>query len=123
MSFLKNKKLLKKVVFTSMSIPMLYNTIWAWDWQARRKVEKQKMVDERIHKLSQRPILISSPSEIPINSLSKEEFDKDWLYTPVKIKGIFGHDKESMVQRVVKGDRGLEIITPLYTGIDKQGRL
>jgi cytochrome oxidase assembly protein ShyY1 len=24
---------------------------------------------------------------------------------------------------VVKGERGLEIITPLYTGIDKQGRL
>ena len=123
MAFSKNKLLFKKIIFTSMSIPMLYNTIWAWDWQARRKIEKQKMVDERIHKLSKPAIPISSPAEIPVNSLSKEQFDKDWLFTPVRIKGIFGHDKESMVQRVVKGERGLEIITPLYTGIDKQGRL
>lgn len=97
MSFIKNKKLFKKVVFTSMSIPMLYNTIWAWDWQAKRKIEKQIQVKERIEKLSQPPILLSSPSEIPINTVSKEEFDRDWLFTPVKIKGIFGHDKERMV--------------------------
>ena len=36
------------------------------------------------------------------------------------MKGIFDHTKETMIQRTVKGDRGYEIITPLYTGIDKK---
>lgn len=55
------------------------------------------MVDERIYKLSQPAMLIEDPTTIPINSISKEEFDKEWLFKPVKLKGIFGHDKESMV--------------------------
>ena len=67
------KNVLKKVVFTSISIPMLYKTIWAWKWQAARKIEKQAMIDERISKLSQKPVLITDPqSEIPINQLTEE---------------------------------------------------
>ena len=55
-----------------------------------------------------------------MSNKSKEEFDKEWLYRPVKLSGIFDHDKEQMIQRTVKGDTGLEIITPLYTGVDKK---
>ena len=28
-----------------------------------------------------------------------------------------------MVQRTVKGDAGLEVLTPMYTGVDKAGKL
>ena len=56
--------------------------------------------------------------------MEKEEFEKQWLYRPVTIKGIFDHDKEVMIQRTVGGNRGYEIITPLFTGIDpKSGQL
>ena len=51
--------------------------------------------------------------------MSKEDFDKEWLYKPIQIKGIFDHSKETMIHRTVKGERGLEIVTPLYTGIDQ----
>ena len=57
--------------------------------------------------------------EIPINEMSKEDFDKEWLYKPVKIKGFFDHSKETMIGRNSKDEWGFEIIAPLYTGIDK----
>jgi cytochrome oxidase assembly protein ShyY1 len=92
------KNLLKKVVFTSLSVPMLYKTIWAWNWQAERKIEKKAMIDERIFKLSQKPLEIKDPqAEIPINSMSPEDFKKEWLYKPVRLRGIFDHSKEVMI--------------------------
>ena len=88
--------LLKKVLFTGLTTPLLYNTVWAWDWQARRKIEKQKLIDDRLHKLMQDPIIIGDPSkDLPLNTLSKEEFDKKWLYQPVRLKGIIDNDAET----------------------------
>ena len=55
--------------------------------------------------------------------MSKEEFESKWLYKPVKLQGLFDHDKEMQINRTVKGDTGLEILTPLYTGVDKAGKL
>ena len=52
------------------------------------------MIDERIEKLSQESIVVTDPADLQINELSKEEFDKKWLYRPIKISGIFDHDKE-----------------------------
>ena len=52
---------IKKIAFTSVSIPLLYKTIWAWKWQARRKIEKQSLIDDRIKKLRNDPILITNP--------------------------------------------------------------
>ena len=77
---------------------MCYNTIWAWKWQARRKLEKQALLDERIEKLSMEPLFIqNAQTDIPINNVDKEEFEKSWLYKPVKVKGIFDHDNESLI--------------------------
>ena len=39
------------------------------------------------------------------------------------MRGLFDHEKEQLVQRTVKDDIGLEVITPLYTGVDKAGKL
>ena len=51
-----------------MSIPMFYNTVWAWDWQAKRKIEKKELLDHRIKKLSLPSINVKSPqNEIKIN--------------------------------------------------------
>ena len=36
------------------------------------------------------------------------------------MKGIFDHSKETLVQRTRDGDRGYEVITPLYERVDKQ---
>ena len=71
-------------------------------------------------------------NEIPIPPIGTTEednekkiyFDEEWLFKPVFIKGIFDHSKETFVERTRDGDRGLEVITPLYTDVDaKTGHL
>ena len=68
---------------------------------------------------------ISDPdTDIPFTTMDRAEFDKQWLYTPVKIRGIIDNAGETQIQRTVKGDQGLEILAPLYTGVDdKTGKL
>lgn len=58
--------------------------------------------------------------DIPIDTLSKEEFDAKWLYRPLLIRGLFDHNKEVFISRTRGGDRAYETITPLYTKVDKK---
>ena len=52
--------------------------------------------------------------------MSKEEFEKDWEYKPLVIRGIFDHTQETMVVRTRHEERGFEIVTPMYTKVDKK---
>ena len=99
-------------------MPMLYNSWWAYGWQLERKKWKQDLVAERTRKLSQ-PVDSVKPDDIPVLTMSKEDFEKEWLYKPIKLRGLFDHEKETFVQRTRDGDRGYEILTPLYTRVDK----
>ena len=47
------KKNFKKVLFTAISIPLANQTIWAYNWQKERKIEKEKEIAERVDKLRQ----------------------------------------------------------------------
>ena len=40
---------------------------------------------------------------------------------PVKVKGIFDHEKEVKVQKSQNGEKGVQIITPFYTHLDASG--
>ena len=46
------------------------------------------------------------------------KFQDKWMYRPLVIKGVFDHDKEEMVTRTRDGDRGYDVITPLYTDVN-----
>lgn len=52
--------------------------------------------------------------------MSKEEFERDWEYKPLVIRGIYDHSQETMVVRTRHEERGFEIVTPMYTKVDKQ---
>lgn len=60
----------KKLVWASISLPILYNTIWAYNWQTERKIWKQDMITERTAKLKQ-PIQEVKIEEIPYAKLPK----------------------------------------------------
>jgi len=107
----------KKLVWTSISLPILYKTIWAFNWQTERKIWKQDMITERTGKLES-PIEEVKIEDIPYNTLSKQEFDEKWMYKPLRIRGIFDHSKETLVSRTRNDDRGYEVVTPLYTSVD-----
>jgi hypothetical protein len=42
---------IKKIIFTSITIPLGYNTWWAFNWQKRRKIEKIQEIELRVNKL------------------------------------------------------------------------
>ena len=48
------KLLHKKIIWTGISMPILYNTIWAYNWQTERKIWKQDMLAERNKKLARK---------------------------------------------------------------------
>lgn len=111
----------KKIIFTTMCGPLLYTTVWAWRWQARRKIEKQEFIDQRILKLKEAPVFVKDPStDIPIKTMDPKEFAKEWLYKPIKMKGLFDHDKEKLVVRPVAGNQSFEVVTPLFTSVDEK---
>ena len=114
-----------KVLFTTVSVPMFYNTVWAWKWQARRKIEKQELIDQRISNMKEEPREIKSfQSDVPLSQMEKKEFDKQWLYKPIKVTGIFDHEQEVYVTRTIKGEQGIEVVTPLFMNInDRTGHL
>lgn len=113
------QKLTRKVLWTCVSLPMLYNSAWAYKWQLERKKWKEDLIAERTRKLQQETESVTL-EQIPLDTMTKEEFDDKWLYKPIKLRGLFDHDKETFIQRTRDGDRGYEILTPLYTRVDKK---
>ena len=98
---------------------MIYNSWWAYGWQLERKKWKENLIAERTNKLRQDPEELTV-EQIPFGKITKEEFDEKWLYKPVKLRGLFDHSKEKLIQRTREGIRGYEVITPLYTRVDRK---
>ena len=40
---------------------------------------------------------------------------------PVKIRGIFDHEKEIFVEKNQRGEKGMEVITPFFTHLNEKG--
>ena len=76
------------------------------------------MIAKRQDRLNQPPKEVTL-DEIPLH-LPKAEFDEKWMYIPLKISGIFDHTKETKVSRTRHEERGYEIITPMFTSVDKK---
>jgi len=112
----------KKVVFTTLSLPLAGLTFWAHNWQKERKQWKIQEIEIRQSKLRQ-PLHNFSISDLKQTDLDSEEFKQIWLYRPVKIEGVFDHEKEEFVQRTRGGEKGVEIITPFYTNVTNEGEL
>lgn len=50
-----------------------------------------------------------------------DEFEKEWSLKPVTIKGIFDHQKEIQVEKMLQGEKGVEVITPFFTHLNEKG--
>ena len=112
-------RLFKKAAWTAIAVPLLYKTWWAYGWQLERKAWKEGLIADRTSKLNKEPQLVGV-DEIPVDKLPKEEFDDVWLYKPVKVRGLFDHEKEVFISRTRDGERAYEVLTPLYTKVDKK---
>ena len=92
----QRSKLLRKMLWSCIAMPILYNSWWAYGWQCERKKWKEELIAERTRKLNQ-PVAEVKLSEIPILTMTKEEFDEQWLYKPIKLRGLFDHEKETFI--------------------------
>lgn len=50
------------------------------------------------------------------------KFEQEWSMKPVTLKGYLDHDKELKVLKYHHGEKGVEVVTPFYTHLDKQDR-
>ncbi len=47
-----------------------------------------------------------------------DQFENDYSFKKVKVRGIFDHSKEIQVEKLRNGEKGVEIITPFYTHLN-----
>jgi cytochrome oxidase assembly protein ShyY1 len=50
-----------------------------------------------------------------------DQFENDYSFKKVAVKGIFDHTKEIQVEKLRNGEKGVEIITPFYTHLNEKG--
>ena len=49
------------------------------------------------------------------------DFEDEYSFKKVKVRGIFDHTKEIQVEKMRNGEKGVEIITPFYTHLNDKG--
>ena len=50
-----------------------------------------------------------------------DDFENEFSFKKVKVRGIFDHSKEIQVEKLRNGEKGVEIITPFYTHLNEKG--
>lgn len=50
-----------------------------------------------------------------------DDFESEYSFKKVKVRGIFDHEKEIQVEKMRNGEKGVEIITPFYTHLNDKG--
>jgi cytochrome oxidase assembly protein ShyY1 len=50
-----------------------------------------------------------------------DDFENDYSFKKVSVRGIFDHNKEIQVEKIRNGEKGVDVITPLYTHLNDKG--
>ncbi len=48
-----------------------------------------------------------------------DQFENDWSFKPVKVKGMFDHTQEIHISRRKNGEKGVDIVVPMYTHLNE----
>ena len=94
------------------------------EYQGRNKLDKQHEADRRRDLLGKEPVDITPANKGSFPWSQEKDLDKfenDWSMKPVKINGIFDHEKEFTVNRIYRGEKGVDVITPFYTHLGEDG--
>jgi cytochrome oxidase assembly protein ShyY1 len=62
-----------------------------------------------------------SPHAHALPAADIDQFESDYSFKKVKLRGIFDHSKEIQVEKLRNGEKGVEIITPFYTHLNELG--
>ena len=113
----------KKIVFSAATAPVLVFMHQAAEFQNRRGEEKRIESERRQGLLSQAPTDITPMNKAAQvwNGENIDNFENDWSMKPVSVKGIFDHSREVQVDKMRNGEKGVDIVTPFYTHLSKDG--
>lgn len=50
-----------------------------------------------------------------------DNFENDFSFKKVKVRGIFDHTREIQVEKIRNGEKGVDIVTPFYTHLNEKG--
>ena len=98
----------------------------AAEYQNRRGEEKRIEAERRKQLLSQEPTDITPANKSAhvwsSDKADLDKFEQEWSMKPVSIKGVFDHNRETKVQKIRNGEKGVDIVTPFYTHLDGSGK-
>jgi surfeit locus 1 family protein len=77
-------------------------------WQVERRAEKLALIDAVEGRLHSAPVAAPDPADWP-------KIGKGDAYRPVRARGLFLHDRETLVQAVSGRGPGYWVVTPLRT--------
>jgi len=69
-----------------------------------------------------KPIVDITPKNgagFPWGGQDANKFEQEWSMKPVVIRGYLDHNKEIKIEKKRNGERGVEVVTPFYTHLDK----
>ena len=93
----------------------------AAEYQNRRAEQKRKEETRRADVLKHESVDITPKNGADFPFSTDASFEKDWSMKPVMIKGVFDHPNEIQVDKIQNGEKGVQIVTPFYTHLDKNG--
>ena len=108
-----------------VTMPALVFVQQCAEYQQRGREDKEVEVQRRQQKLSENPVDITPLNKSHFlwsDAKDLNKFEQEWNMKPVAVKGIFDHTQEIQVNKIFRSEKGVQIITPFYTHLDKDGK-
>lgn len=115
----------KKIAFSLFTVPALVLSHQGYEFQTRRKEDKEIEATRRTTLMSQSPLDITPlnrggfPWSKPGTNI--DNFESDFSFKKVKVSGFFDHNNEIQVERIKGNEKGVDIVTPFFTHLNEKG--
>ena len=75
--------------------------------------------------MKQAPVNITPKNggAFPWAGQDEAKFEQEWSMKPVKVEGYLDYDKQIQVTKWKNGEKGVEVVTPFYTHVDKKDKV
>lgn len=111
----------KKFVFSAFTVPAMVYMNHAADFQKRRREDKEQEAARRSKTMTAEPVDITPKNggHMPWCAQDAHKFEKEWSMKPVKLTGFLDFNRDVHVLKYKDGEKGVDVITPFYTHLDK----
>ena len=82
------------------------------------------MLSHRLKELTKEPVDITpkNGSNFPWTGQDTDKFENEWSMKPVEINGIMDLNKQVFIDKRKDGEKGVEVVAPMWTHLDKDDK-